>query len=48
MTLDEQRKRVASGQTYDDLTPELIHAHERAVHLADDHDSSFGAEAAKR
>ena len=43
MTLETQRAHILSGQMYDDLTPELIAARQRAVMLSTAYNDSFGA-----
>lgn len=45
MTLEEQRRFILSGQMYNDLTPELIAARERAVFLTNQYNASFGEKA---
>jgi maltose O-acetyltransferase len=47
-TLEEQRAHILSGRMYDDLTPELIAARERAVLRAAAYDESFGKPQAER
>ncbi|MFS1663905.1 sugar O-acetyltransferase [Streptococcus sp. zg-JUN1979] len=42
MTLEEQRQHILSGAMYNDLTPELIKARERAVLLTNDYNNSYG------
>jgi maltose O-acetyltransferase len=41
-SLEEQRAHILSGGMYDDLTPELIAARERAVLLSTAYNDSFG------
>jgi maltose O-acetyltransferase len=48
MTLHDQRARMLTGQMYNDLTPELIAARQRAVVLANAYNDSFGAPQADR
>ena len=40
MPLDEQRRRMVSGQMYNDLAPELIRARERALYWHRRHEGS--------
>lgn len=42
MNLQDQQKLILSGQMYDDLTPELIKAREKAIVLTNSYNSSFG------
>lgn len=42
MTLDEQRVLMLSGKMYNDLTPELVQARERAVRFTNEYNNSFG------
>ena len=42
MNLEEQRQLLLSGQMYNDLTPELVQARERAVMLTNEYNDSFG------
>lgn len=48
MTLAEQMELIRSGRMYDDLTPELMRARERAVHLTNRYNAAFGMAAAER
>lgn len=48
MNLEQQRQFILSGQMYNDLTPELIQARERAVILTTEYNQSFGRPAAVR
>ena len=48
MTLEAQRAHILSGRMYNDLTPELIAARQRAVMLANAYNDSFGAPQADR
>ncbi|MCE1237993.1 MAG: sugar O-acetyltransferase [Hyphomicrobiales bacterium] len=48
MTLDGQMAHIRSGRMYDDLTPELVEARERAVLLTNRYNASFGGPAAER
>lgn len=43
MTLEAQRAHILSGRMYNDLTPELIAARQRAVTLSTAYNDSFGA-----
>jgi hypothetical protein len=42
MSLEEQRQLLLSGKMYNDLTPELVQARERAVILTNEYNNSFG------
>ena len=42
MNLEEQRAVILSGRMYNDLTPELVEARERAVLLTREYNASFG------
>jgi len=42
VNLDEQRAFILSGQMYNDLTPELIEARQRAVLLTSEYNDTFG------
>ncbi|KAB2331386.1 sugar O-acetyltransferase [Bacillus mesophilum] len=42
MNLEEQRKFILSGKMYNDLTPELVKAREKAVFLTNEYNNSFG------
>lgn len=42
MTLADQMERIRSGRMYNDLTPELMQARERAVHLTNRYNAAFG------
>jgi maltose O-acetyltransferase len=46
--LETQRAAILSGALYDDLTPELVAARERAVALTDEYNASFGRAAPVR
>lgn len=48
MTLEDQRAHILTGRMYNDLTPELIAARERAVILTNAYNDSFGAPQADR
>ena len=48
MSLKEQRDHILSGRMYNDLTPELIGARQRAVMLTTAYNDSFGAPQADR
>jgi maltose O-acetyltransferase len=48
LTLEAQREHILSGQMYNDLTPELIAARQRAVLLSTAYNGSFGAPQAER
>lgn len=48
MTLDSQMAHIRSGRMYDDLTPELVEAREKAVLLTNRYNASFGEPAAER
>lgn len=48
MTLDEQLAFARLGAIYDDLTPELVTARERTVHLTSRYNASFGSAPAER
>ncbi len=48
MNLKEQRKKVLSGQMYNDLTNELIKAREDAVYLTNEYNASYGKPAKER
>lgn len=48
MTLAEQLAHARSGAVYNDLTPELIDAREKAVLLTNRYNASFGAAPAER
>jgi maltose O-acetyltransferase len=48
MTLESQRAHILSGRMYNDLTPELISARQRAVMLSTAYNDSFGAPQADR
>ncbi|WP_308285409.1 sugar O-acetyltransferase [Actinoplanes hulinensis] len=48
MTLEAQREHILSGRMYNDLTPELIGARERAVLLTSEYNDSFGRPQAER
>ncbi|EJL50500.1 acetyltransferase (isoleucine patch superfamily) [Rhizobium sp. CF122] len=45
MTLDHQFDLIRSGKMYNDLTPELVAAREKAVFLTNDYNASFGKKA---
>jgi maltose O-acetyltransferase len=42
VNLEEQRAVILSGRMYNDLTPELVQARERAVLLSGEYNASFG------
>lgn len=42
MNLEEQKQKILSGEMYNDLTPELVHAREKTVFLTNEYNSSFG------
>ena len=42
MDLEKQRQLILSGKMYNDLTPELIKAREKTVHLTNEYNESFG------
>ncbi len=42
MDLDAQRRHILTGAMYDDLTPELVAARERAVLATDRYNAAFG------
>lgn len=42
MNLEEQTAVMLSGETYNDLTPELIKAREKTVFLTNEYNASFG------
>lgn len=46
--LEEQRRHILTGAMYDDLTPELVAARERAVLATDRYNASFGRPQAER
>lgn len=48
MTLDAQRAHIRTGAMYNDLTPELVAARERAVVATTAYNASFGRPAAER
>jgi maltose O-acetyltransferase len=48
VTLEDQRAHILTGRMYNDLTPELIAARERAVMLTNAYNDSFGAPQADR
>lgn len=48
MTLEEQRLFILSGAMYDDLTPELIKAREKAVFKTTEYNNSFGRTSKER
>jgi maltose O-acetyltransferase len=48
MTLDQQLAHMATGEVYDDLTPELIDARRRAVLATNAYNAAFGREQAER
>lgn len=48
MTLSDQIELIRSGDMYNDLTPELVHAREQAVLAADRYNASFGLAAEAR
>jgi maltose O-acetyltransferase len=48
MTLEAQRAHILAGRMYNDLTPELISARQRAVMLSTAYNDSFGAPQADR
>lgn len=48
MTLEEQRHFILSGKMYNDVTPELIAARQRAVLLTNQYNASFGQAQAVR
>ncbi|MGF0116969.1 maltose acetyltransferase domain-containing protein [Promicromonospora sp. Marseille-Q5078] len=48
MSLTEQLAHMATGQVYDDLTPELIAARVDAVRATDEYNASYGADPAER
>ena len=48
MTLEAQRRHILTGAMYDDLTPELVQARERAVHATNRYNASFGRSAIER
>jgi maltose O-acetyltransferase len=48
VNLEEQRAVILSGQMYNDLTPELVEARERAVLLSGEYNASFGRPPAER
>lgn len=47
-SLQDQRRLMASGQLYNDLTPELIHARADALNLTNEYNASIGRDAACR
>jgi maltose O-acetyltransferase len=47
-TLEQQRQHILAGHVYNDLTEELIAARERAVHLTEEYNQSFGGPPARR
>ena len=47
-TLETQRAHILSGRMYNDLTPELIAARQRAVTRSTAYNDSFGAPQAER
>lgn len=48
MTLDQQLAHMATGEVYDDLTPELIDARRRAVLATNAYNAAFGRAQAER
>lgn len=48
MTLEDQRQHILTGAMYNDLTPELIQARERAVFATTAYNASFGQPPAQR
>lgn len=48
MNLEEQNAFILNGNMYNDLTPELIKARERAVFLTNEYNMSFGKPAEER
>ncbi len=42
MDFEKQKKRILSGQMYNDLTPELVKAREETVFLTNEYNASFG------
>lgn len=48
MTFEEQKTLILSGAMYNDLTPELIAARERAVILTNEYNASYGKPAKTR
>jgi maltose O-acetyltransferase len=48
VNLEEQRAVILSGQMYNDLTPELVEARERAVLLSGEYNASLGRPPAER
>lgn len=48
MTLEDQRQHILSGNMYNDLTPELVQARERAVILTNRYNQSYGKSAKER
>nr|WP_300149792.1 sugar O-acetyltransferase [Propionicimonas sp.] len=48
MDLDQQRAHILTGQMYNDLTPELVSARERAVVATNAYNASYGRPAAER
>ncbi|MEN3941108.1 sugar O-acetyltransferase [Prosthecobacter sp. SYSU 5D2] len=48
MTLEEQRQYILEGHMYNDLTPELIQARERAILATNAYNASFGQPPAHR
>ncbi|GIG53651.1 sugar O-acetyltransferase [Demequina activiva] len=47
-TLEEQFRHMATGQMYDDVTPELIEARRRAVLATNEYNASYGQPAEQR
>lgn len=47
-SLDEQFRHMATGQMYDDVTPELVEARRLAVLATNEYNASYGQPAAKR
>lgn len=48
MTFEEQLKHILTGQMYNDLTPELLAARERAVLATNEYNASFGRAPSQR
>lgn len=48
MTLEEQNNYILSGKMYNDLTPELIEAREKAVFLTNEYNMSLGKSSKER
>ncbi|PPG86199.1 MULTISPECIES: sugar O-acetyltransferase [unclassified Rathayibacter] len=48
MTLEDQRAHILTGAVYDDMTPELVAARERAVLASNAYNASFGRPSVER